>query len=103
MNPAFHDPTVADPAYRAMDSLKVGDQFASIDAARDAIRRFTLDDGESFRVIASDKKRYIISCKAASTGCGFEFEPQVPVKELPLLLSLSLILVVLLPTTRTDT
>jgi MuDR family transposase len=54
-----------------MDSLKVGDQFVSIDAARDAIRRFTLDDGESFRVIASDKKRYIISCKAASTGCGF--------------------------------
>jgi hypothetical protein len=54
-----------------MDSLKVGDQFASIDAAYNAIRRFTLDNGKSFRVIASDKKRYIISCKAASTGCSF--------------------------------
>ena len=55
-----------------MDSLrKLGDQFHSIDAARVVIRRFTLDDGESFRVIAFDKKNYIISCKAASTGCRF--------------------------------
>lgn len=55
-----------------MDSLlKVGDQFPSIDTARDTIRRLTLDDGESFRVIISDKKCYIISCKVASTGCRF--------------------------------
>jgi hypothetical protein len=56
-----------------MDSLrKLGDQFHSIDAARVVIRRFTLDDGESFRVIAFDKKNYIISCKAASTGRRFQ-------------------------------
>ncbi len=46
--------------------MQIGDQFSSIEVARNAIQRYTLDDGESYRVLASDKKRYIIVCKAAS-------------------------------------
>jgi hypothetical protein len=41
--------------------MQIHDQFESIDAARQAIRAFVLDNGESFKVVAFDKKRYIIS------------------------------------------
>lgn len=49
--------------------MQIHDQFESIDAARQAIRAFVLDNGESFKVVASDKKRYIIRCK--DHACGF--------------------------------
>ena len=48
--------------------MQVHDQFESIDAARQAIRPFVLDNGESFKVVASDKKRYIIRCKDRAGG-----------------------------------
>jgi hypothetical protein len=49
--------------------MQLHDQFESIDAARQATRAFVLDNGESFKVVASDKKRYIIRRK--DHACGF--------------------------------
>jgi hypothetical protein len=43
--------------------MQLGDQFDSINAARNAIKAFVLDQGESFKTVASDKHRYIIRCK----------------------------------------
>jgi hypothetical protein len=43
--------------------MQIHDQFESIDAARQAIQAFILDNGESFKVVASNKKQYIIRCK----------------------------------------
>lgn len=48
--------------------MQLGDQFESIQAARNAIKRFVLDQGESFHVEKSDKKRFTIVCKER---CGF--------------------------------
>ena len=48
--------------------MQLGDQFESIQAARDAIKRFVLDQGESFQVEKSDKKRFTVVCKER---CGF--------------------------------
>jgi MuDR family transposase len=44
--------------------------FASTAEAREAINRYVLDDGESYRVYKSDSKRYILICKDKS--CSFE-------------------------------
>jgi MuDR family transposase len=41
----------------------------SIDAARKAIKAYVLDQGESYKTVASDKKLYIIKCK--DNGCDF--------------------------------
>ena len=46
--------------------MQIGDQFSSIKVACNAIQQYTLDDSKSYHVLASDKKRYIIVCKAAS-------------------------------------
>jgi hypothetical protein len=43
--------------------MQKGDKFESIAAAREAIKAYILDQGESFKTIASNKKRYIIGCK----------------------------------------
>jgi hypothetical protein len=43
--------------------MQKGDRFESLDAARNAVKAFVLDQGESFTTVASDKKRYIIRCK----------------------------------------
>ena len=43
--------------------MQLGDRFDSIDAARNAIKAFVLDQGESYKTILSDKKRFIIGCK----------------------------------------
>jgi hypothetical protein len=43
--------------------MQLGDQFESIQAARDAIKRFILDQGESFEVEKSDKKRFTVVYK----------------------------------------
>jgi hypothetical protein len=52
--------------------MQIGDQFPSIGAAKHAIKQHTLDDGESFRVLASDKKRYLIAYKKSTeTACKF--------------------------------
>lgn len=49
--------------------VNINDEFSSIENARQAIRRHTLDDGESYTIQKSDQKRYIITCKAI--GCRF--------------------------------
>jgi hypothetical protein len=43
--------------------MQLSDQFDLINAARDAIKAFVLDQGESLKTIASNKHRYIIQCK----------------------------------------
>ena len=52
--------------------MQIGDQFPSIKAAKQAIKQYTLDDGKSFRILASDKKRYLIAYKKA-TKTGYKF------------------------------
>ena len=52
--------------------VNVRDQFDSMVEARDAVRRFILDDGESYGYgpgSKSDKKRTIMTCK--ETTCKF--------------------------------
>jgi hypothetical protein len=49
--------------------MQLHDRFDSIEAAREAIRRYVLDNGESFKSGKSDKKRFYIKCK--ERGCGF--------------------------------
>jgi hypothetical protein len=41
----------------------VGDKFPSIEAAREAISRYILNKGESYKVYKSDKTRYILICR----------------------------------------
>ena len=48
-------------SYTAMVQLK--DEFESISTARTAITKFVLDQGELYKTVASNKKRYIICCK----------------------------------------
>jgi len=54
--------------FALLSTMQLGDQFESIQAARDAIKRFVLDQEESFQVENSDKKRFTIFCKER---CGF--------------------------------
>jgi hypothetical protein len=49
--------------------LAIGDRFASIQEAREAINRSILSDGESYRVYRSDSKCYIVQYKEKS--CSF--------------------------------
>jgi hypothetical protein len=51
--------------------VQKGDQFPSIEAAREAIRRDILDDGESYNLLKSNQQKYILVCKAAKDGCKF--------------------------------
>jgi MuDR family transposase len=50
--------------------MQLHDRFESIAAAHEAIKRYVLDNGESFRCNKSDKKRYSIICKEDSCGFG---------------------------------
>jgi hypothetical protein len=59
--------------------MQLGDQFPSIDAAREAIRRHVLDNSESFKLAKSDKKRFSIVCK--ERGCGFGIRASKSSKE----------------------
>ena len=49
--------------------MKKGDQFESINAAREAITQYVLNNGESFKTVKSDQKRFVICCKDAD--CNF--------------------------------
>jgi MuDR family transposase len=49
--------------------MQLHNQFDSIEAACEAIRRYVLDNGESFKGVKSDQKRFSIACKEDS--CGF--------------------------------
>jgi len=59
--------------------MQLGDQFQSIDAACEAIRRHVLDNSESFKLAKSDKKRFSIICKEQS--CGFRIRASKSSKE----------------------
>jgi hypothetical protein len=54
--------------FTLLSTMQLGDQFESILAACDAIKRFILDQGESFQVEKLDKKRFTVVCKEQ---CGF--------------------------------
>ena len=43
--------------------IQLSDQFLSIDTACKAIEAYVLDQGESYKLVASGKRRYIISYK----------------------------------------
>jgi MuDR family transposase len=49
--------------------MQLHDKFDPIAAAHDAIKAYVLNQGESYKTVASDKKRFIIKCKL--DGCGF--------------------------------
>lgn len=49
--------------------VQKGDTFSSMEIARDAVQRHVLDDGESYKTIKSDQKRYILLC--IDDKCGF--------------------------------
>jgi hypothetical protein len=49
--------------------MQLYDKFDSIAAAHDAIKAYVLDQGESYKTVAFDKKRFIIKCKL--DGCRF--------------------------------
>ena len=59
--------------------MECGDQFESIQAAKEAINRYVLDNGESFKVKRSDKKQYHIIYK--EHGCGFSIRIATSSKE----------------------
>jgi len=50
--------------------MQLHDQFNSIPEAREAIRRYVLDNGESFKLVKSDKRRFSIGCKDPKCGFG---------------------------------
>jgi hypothetical protein len=52
--------------------MQYGDQFATIAVAREAVKAFVLQQGESYKTIASNKKRYILTCK--DKDCDFEIQ-----------------------------
>ena len=59
--------------------MERGDRFESIQAAKEAINRYVIDNGESFKVKRSDKKQYHIICK--EHGCGFSIRAATSSKE----------------------
>jgi hypothetical protein len=59
--------------------MQRGDQFKTLKAAKEAINRYILNNGESFRVKKSDKKRYYVICK--ENGCGFGIHAAILSKE----------------------
>ena len=59
--------------------LKLKDEFESISAARAAITKFVLDQGELYKLVASNKKRYIICCKDGK--CKFRIRATRSAKE----------------------
>lgn len=52
--------------------MQLHDCFESIEAACEAIKRYVLDNRESFRCNKSDKKWYFIICKEDSCGFGIQ-------------------------------
>src|ERR1700722_15413127 len=50
-------------------AMKKGDQFESINVAREAITQYVLNNDESFKTVKSDQKRFVICCK--DDDCNF--------------------------------
>jgi hypothetical protein len=59
--------------------VQLNDQFLSIDAACKAIKAYVLDQGKSYKLVASDKRRYIISYK--DNSCKFRIRATRSAKE----------------------
>jgi hypothetical protein len=59
--------------------VKLKDKFESIAAARTAITKFVLDSGESYKVVKSDKTRFVICCK--DSECKFRIRAIRSAKE----------------------
>jgi hypothetical protein len=59
--------------------MELGDRFESIEAACEAVKAFILDQGESFRTVASDKTRYILRCK--DKPCSFRIRATLHKKD----------------------
>src|SRR5208282_483693 len=55
--------------------LSVGDEFPTMNDARNAIRDYALDDGDSFKVYKSDTNRHIVICNDAH--CSFRIRASV--------------------------
>jgi hypothetical protein len=47
----------------AFAMVQLNDEFPTIETAHTAIKIFILDEGESYRTIASDQKHFIVACK----------------------------------------
>ncbi len=56
--------------------MQYSDQFATIAVAREAIKAFALEQEESYKTVASNKKRYIIACD--DKDCDFEIRAYQP-------------------------
>ncbi|KFY98034.1 hypothetical protein V500_01815 [Pseudogymnoascus sp. VKM F-4518 (FW-2643)] len=60
--------------------LKLGDSFQTLIEARNAINRYQLDNGLSYKVYKSDSTRYIITCR--NTACDFKIRASKTRKDL---------------------
>jgi hypothetical protein len=80
--------------------MEHGDRFETIQAAKEAINRYVLDNGESFKVEWSEKSSIILSAKSLVVGLVFEL--QLRERKWFQSLVLSPIYVALLSTTTID-
>jgi len=60
--------------------MQLSDQFATVEAAREAVKQYVLNNRESFKVDKSNKKRFLIKCK--ERGCGFGIRVSKSSKEI---------------------
>jgi hypothetical protein len=58
--------------------LNVGDEFASIEAAKDAVLRYTIENRESFIKLKDQKRCWVIGCK--DEQCLFRIRVNRPTK-----------------------
>jgi hypothetical protein len=61
--------------------LEVGQAFATIKEAKEAINRHVIDDGESYKVYKSDSKRHILQCKSKDENCSFSIRAALSAKK----------------------
>jgi hypothetical protein len=61
--------------------LELGQTFATIQEAREAINRHVLDDGESYKVYKSDSTRHILQCKSKDENCSFSIRAALSKKK----------------------
>jgi hypothetical protein len=81
--------------------MKKGDQFESINVAREAISQYVLNNSESFKTVKSDQKRFVMCCK--DDNCNFWIRAAKPSKEVVSITILDPILPILLSTTTIGT
>jgi MuDR family transposase len=63
--------------------VKLNNVFESVAAARTAITKFVLDQGESYKLVKSDKARFVICCK--DSECKFCIQATRSAKEVVLI------------------